>query len=584
VPSRLAVVRAVAAALGTARTEPEVAEAVLNAVAEHLGALTATIWLVQGGALVLVHSRNADPIVLERIPRVPLDDDAPGTEVIRTGDAHFFSSRAELDTRWPHLADLPSRSDAMVVLPLANTGAVTGVVSFGFGEAREFDDQDRVAFLAIADQCAIALDRARLYQAARGEADANELLARVSDTGGGADWQEIARHISAVCAETFVDSCGITIREGALVRRVAGASRSYPEVAGDVIDRFPTPVSGRMPSATAIRTGRPVHMPAPDASEHPDALPRAELWERVAHVRFGDSWVFPLFDGPDAFGAMGFASAVGEEMSPEDVALAERVAERASALIRSASEFARHRAALDALQHVLLPAEVPEIPGWEVGACYVPFLASPTVGGDWWDGLLLPDGRVALTVGDVAGHGVPAVAVMGQLRNAIRSRLVAGLGPADALAELSSLLDWTDPTAHATAVAVLAEPASGKLVWASAGHPPALVTAPGQEPRWLEAEPAAPLGALPRDRPHPYRDHHDRLAPGETLHLYSDGLVEGRRRDIDTGLRLFAEAASREGPGASVQARCEQLVAEMVEQVEDDVCLLVAHRVDPAQA
>jgi serine phosphatase RsbU (regulator of sigma subunit) len=364
---------------------------------------------------------------------------------------------------------------------------------------------------------------------------------------------------------------------------VAGASRSYPGLAGDVIDRFPTPVSGRMPAATAIRTGRPVHLPAPDASEHPDALPRAEFRERVAHVRFGDSWVFPLFDGPVAFGAMGFASAIGEEMSPEEVALAERVAERTSAVIRSASEFARHRAALDALQHVLLPAEVPEIPGWEVGACYVPFTASPTVGGDWWDGLLLPDGRVALTVGDVAGHGVPAVAVMGQLRNAIRSRLVAGLGPAEALAELSSLLDWTDPTAHATAVVVLAEPASGKLVWASAGHPPALVTAPGHEPRWLAAEAAAPLGALPRDRPHPYRDNRDRLAPGETLYLYSDGLVEGRRRDIDTGMRLFAEAASRDDSGTSVQARCEQLVAEMVEQVEDDVCLLVAHRVDPAR-
>ncbi|HEY7070091.1 MAG TPA: SpoIIE family protein phosphatase [Acidimicrobiales bacterium] len=583
-PSRLVVVREVAAALGTARTEPEVADAVLNAVAEHLGAVTASIWLVQGDALVLVHSRNADPIVYERIPRVALDDDAPGTDVIRTGEAHFFSSRAELDTRWPRLADIPSASNSLVVLPLSNTGAVTGVVSFGFDDAREFDDQDRVAFLAIADQCAIALDRAQLYEAARSEAAANELLARVSDTGGGGDWQEIADHISEVCADTFVDSCGITIREGSLVRRVAGASHSYPELTGEDIARFPTPISARTPAATAIRTGHPVHLPAPDASEHTDLIPKAEYRERVAHVRFGDSWVFPLFDGPDAFGAIGFASAVGEEMSPEHVALAERVAERASALIRSASEFARHRAAVDALQHVLLPAEVPAIPGWEVGACYVPFTASPTVGGDWWDGLLLPDGRVALTVGDVAGHGVPAVAVMGQLRNAIRSRLVAGLGPAEALAELSSLLDWTDPTAHATAVAVLAEPASGELVWASAGHPPALVTAPGREPRWLDAEAAAPLGALPRDRPHPYRDNHDRLAPGETLYLYSDGLVEGRRRDIDTGLRLFAEAASRDEPGASVQTRCEQLVAEMVEQVEDDVCLLVAHRVDPAGA
>jgi serine phosphatase RsbU (regulator of sigma subunit) len=265
-------------------------------------------------------------------------------------------------------------------------------------------------------------------------------------------------------------------------------------------------------------------------------------------------------------------------MSAEMVQLAERVAERASALIRSASEFARHRAAVDALQHVLLPAEVPAIPGWEVGACYVPFTASPTVGGDWWDGLVLPDGRVALTVGDVAGHGVPAVAVMGQLRNTMRSHLVAGLEPAETLAELSALLDWTDHTAHATAVAVVADPCTGELVWASAGHPPPLVTSPGRQPRWLDVPAAAPLGALPRNRPHPYRNHHDHVDPGETLHLYSDGLIEGRRRDIDTGLEQLATAASRDRPGTSVQARCEALVAELVREAEDDVCLVIAQR------
>jgi serine phosphatase RsbU (regulator of sigma subunit) len=262
------------------------------------------------------------------------------------------------------------------------------------------------------------------------------------------------------------------------------------------------------------------------------------------------------------------------------VDLAERVAERTSAVIRSASEFARHRAAVDALQHVLLPAEVPDVPGWEVGACYVPFTASPTVGGDWWDGLVLPDGRLALTVGDVAGHGVPAVAVMGQLRNTIRSRLVAGLGPAEALAELSSLLDWIDRTAHATAVAVVADPGTGELVWASAGHPPPLVMSPGGTPRWLDVPAAAPLGVPRRDRPHPYRNHHDHLAPGETLHLYSDGLVEGRRWDIDTGLERLATAASRDRPGSTVQARCEGLVADLVHEAEDDVCLLIAHRLD----
>lgn len=583
-PSRLAVVRAVAAALGTARTEHEVGAALLTAVAEQLGAVTASIWLVEGDDLVLVQSRNASPVTVAAFGRMHLADDLPGAWVVTTGEALFVSSRPELDARWPKLAGMPSASNAMVVLPLANTGAVIGVISFGFGAAREFDEQDRVAFLAIADQCAIALDRAQLYEAARADAAANELLALVSEAGGGSDWRHIARRISEVCTEQFVDSCSIYVGEGVLLRRVAASSRSYPELSANVVDRFPTPVSSPSPIATALRAGHAVRVPAPDGAAHVGALSTPELRDRVAQVRFGDSWLIPLFDGPDTFGVMGFATPVDEVMGPEMVVLAERVAERASALIRSASEFARHRAAVDALHHVLLPAEVPDVPGWEVAACYVPFTASPTVGGDWWDGLVLPDGRVALAVGDVAGHGVPAVAVMGQLRNTLRSHLVAGLDPAETLAELSSLLDWTDHDAHATAVAVVADPGTGELVWASAGHPPPLVTSPGGRPRWLDVPAAAPLGVIPRDRPRPYRSYHDHLAPGETLHLYSDGLVEGRRQDIDTGLELLAAAASRDQPGTAAQARCEGLVAELVHEVEDDVCLLVAHRLAEAQA
>jgi serine phosphatase RsbU (regulator of sigma subunit) len=578
VPTRLAVVRAVAAALGTAHTERDVGEALLTAVAGHLGAVAASIWLVEGDDLVVVQSRNASPETLAQFGRLSLAAELPGSWVVRTGEAVFVSNRLELDSRWPKLIGMPSPSIALVVLPLANAGGVTGVISFGFDEARQFDEQDRVAFLAIADQCAIALDRAQLYEAARAEAAANELLARVSEAGGGSDWRHIARCISEVCTERFVDSCSITVREGVLLRRVAASSRSYPELSADVVDRFPTPVSSPSPIATAIRTGRPIHVPSPDGPEQVGALSTAELRDRVAQVRLGDTWLIPLFDGPGAFGVIGFATAVGEAMSPEMVALAERVADRTSALIRSASEFARHRAAVDALHHVLLPADVPGVPGWEVAACYVPFTASPTVGGDWWDGLVLPDGRVALTVGDVAGHGVPAVAVMGQLRNTMRSHLVAGLDPAESLAELSALLDWTDPAAHATAVAVVADPATGELVWASAGHPPPLVTSPGCKPRWLDVPAVPPLGALARDRPHPYRNHHEHVAPGEALHLYSDGLVEGRRRDIDTGLELLAQAATRDQPGVAAQARCEGLVAELVHEVEDDVCLLVARR------
>src|SRR5262245_20133748 len=201
-----------------------------------------------------------------------LADDLPGPWVVTTGEPLFVTSRPELDTRWPKLAGMPSASNAMVVLPLANTGAVIGVISFGFDAAREFDEQDRVAFLAIADQCAIALDRAQLYEAARADAAANELLALVSEAGGGSDWRHIARRISEVCTEQFVDSCSINVREGVLLRRVAATSRSYPELSTGVVDRFPTPVSSPSPIATALRSGHPVRVPSPDGSKHVGAV------------------------------------------------------------------------------------------------------------------------------------------------------------------------------------------------------------------------------------------------------------------------------------------------------------------------
>src|SRR5262245_32726762 len=265
--TRLAVVRAVAEWLGTARTTDDVGEALLSAMAEHLGAVTASVWLVSGDDLVLVQARNGDPVTLARFARIPLSDPMPGPEVVHTGEPVFVSSRPQLDGRWPALTGMPSASNALAVLPLANTGSVTGVISFGFEAAREFDGQDRDAFLAIADQCAIALDRAQLYEAARADAAANELLALVSEAGGGSDWRQIARRVTEVCTEKFVDSCSIIVREGVLLRRVAASSRSYPELVRDVVDRFPIPISSPSAIATAVRTGRPVRVPAPARSE-----------------------------------------------------------------------------------------------------------------------------------------------------------------------------------------------------------------------------------------------------------------------------------------------------------------------------
>jgi serine phosphatase RsbU (regulator of sigma subunit) len=582
VTSRLAVVRAVASALGPARTETEVASAVLHGVSEHLGAITASLWLLtpDRSELVLAHERNADPAAVARFARMPMEADLPGPHVVSTGEPFFIGSRAERDERWPAVAGTPSPSQSLVVLPLTATGETLGVVAFGFPDERRFDDHDRMAMLAVADQCAAALDRARLYSAARADAEANDLLARVSAAAGGHRWAAIAEEVAAVCTDGFVDTCAVYLREGSVVRRIAGASRSYPEVMRTLVDRFPTPMSSSAANATAIRTGTPIHVGRIDHEVLAAASPSGEYRSRVREIRLGDLWMFPLGDGRRTFGSMLFGRREGEDLTPQELSLAGQVADRTAAMLRSAREFAEHRAAVDALHDVLLPPEVPTVPGFEVAACYVPVSHGPQVGGDWWDVLPLPDGCTAFAVGDVAGHGTAAVAVMGQLRNAMRARLVAGIGPAAVLTELSALLDWTSPDVHATAVVLIVDPATGAATWASAGHPPPLLVEPEGAPRYLDAPPRPPLGVSPQGAPRPYDDCALHLGPGAALYLYSDGLVEGRNRPIDVGMELLASGveAQARSPEPSLQVRCEELLASLVELPEDDVCVLAARR------
>jgi serine phosphatase RsbU (regulator of sigma subunit) len=581
VPSRLAVVRAVASALGPARTEDEVASAVLHGVGEHLGAVTASLWLLtpDRSELVLSYERNADPAAVARFARIPMGADLPGPRVVATGEPYFVRSRAERDELWPAVAGTPSPSEALVVLPLAATGESLGVVAFGFPEERHFDDHDRMALLAVADQCATALDRARLYSAARADAEANHLLARVSAAAGGHRWAEIAEEVAAVCTDGFVDTCAVYLREGSIVRRIAGVSRSFPQIMSELVDRFPTPSSSGSANATAIRTNTPIHVSAIDHAALGAASPAAEYESRARQVQLGDMWMFPLTDGRRTFGSMLMGRREAEAFSPSELRLAGQVADRTAAMLLSATEFAEQRAAVDALHDVLLPAEVPRVPGFDVAACYVPVSRSPHVGGDWWDALPLPDGRVALVVGDVAGHGTPAVAVMGQLRNAMRARLVAGVGPAAVLAELSALLDWTAPDVHATAVLLTVEPSSGAFSWASAGHPPPLLAEADGSVHYLDGPPGPPLGVWPRTSPPTYDERSDSLAPGTTVYLYSDGLIEGRQRPVDVGMAALAEAVGSSSSRAPLQVRCEELVASLAELPEDDICLLAACRV-----
>jgi serine phosphatase RsbU (regulator of sigma subunit) len=185
----------------------------------------------------------------------------------------------------------------------------------------------------------------------------------------------------------------------------------------------------------------------------------------------------------------------------------------------------------------------------------------------------LPSGKIALAVGDAAGHGLQAGALMGQLRNALRAYAVQQRGPGSTLKSLSDMIAALEPDAFATVFYAELDPVTGELTWASAGHPPPLLSVPGEEPRYIEGAPSAPLGVYSG----PEADGVLVLPPGGGIFMYTDGLVERRHADIDLGLEDLRTMLANErlGPG-SVDA----LVHGMRDEAgfTDDVCVLLAVR------
>jgi two-component system, chemotaxis family, sensor kinase Cph1 len=191
--------------------------------------------------------------------------------------------------------------------------------------------------------------------------------------------------------------------------------------------------------------------------------------------------------------------------------------------------------ATESLQRSLLPAILPQVPGWTIESRYES-AGDGLVGGDWYDALDLPSGRVALVVGDVTGHGLQAAATMGQLSTTLRAALVTTSCAAQAVTRLAEFARWTLPGEVATLAVAVVDPETGVVEHASLGHLPLLVVEPDGTTRWTEQASAPPLGLVETEPP----VHRLQVSPGGALVLYSDGLVERRGESIRDGLARLA--------------------------------------------
>ncbi|MEU2078061.1 SpoIIE family protein phosphatase [Streptomyces sp. NPDC013489] len=247
------------------------------------------------------------------------------------------------------------------------------------------------------------------------------------------------------------------------------------------------------------------------------------------------------------------------------------VTDHAEAAERLRASERRHRETAVTLQRSLLPQDLEQPDDLRIAATYQPGGTDAAVGGDWYDVITLGAGRTALVIGDVMGRGVRAAAVMGQLRTAVRAYARLDLPPHEVLQLLDGLAAEIDASQIATCVYAIHDPNEGKLVYASAGHLPILVRDEDGTVRRAEDPTGPPLGTggwL-------HTSGSIALPPGSTAVLYTDGLVERRREDIDEGVAALARALS--GASGTPQVVCDRLLRSLgvTAEHDDDVAVLV---------
>jgi serine phosphatase RsbU (regulator of sigma subunit) len=291
-----------------------------------------------------------------------------------------------------------------------------------------------------------------------------------------------------------------------------------------------------------------------------DGRPRIVRAEGVAGVPL-------VFDGA----VQGVLQVRGESFDHSDLRLLLPAAERAALAISRAQLLERERAIAETLQRALLPERLPSVPGLALAAHFEP--AAGAVGGDWYDAVELDSGDVALAIGDVAGKGIAAAALMGEVRGGARAGVLGGAAPDAVLRGLDRLADRAERMV--TALVVLLDPTTGTLRHASAGHPPPLLIEPDGTTRFLDAGTAPPLLAYDPAA----GTGETTLAPGARLLLYTDGIVERRGEPLDTSLsRLAAVAAAHRGPLTGLAGHLLTALPLAQGALRDDIALLAVER------
>jgi serine phosphatase RsbU (regulator of sigma subunit) len=278
----------------------------------------------------------------------------------------------------------------------------------------------------------------------------------------------------------------------------------------------------------------------------------------------------PMVAGGRVIGVLHVGSLTPRQFTSGDVQLLQLAADRAAAAVQSMNASAA-RAAVAALQRSLVPSALPDVAGTQMAARYVP--GSGAVGGDWYDVFTLPSGELCVTVGDVAGSGLPAAVIMGRMRSALRAYALETSDPAEVLGRLDRKVHHFEPDALATVLYAVIEPGLDRMHVALAGHFPPVVAYPGQPAELADIQSGVLIGLAPAvQRPVTTVP----IPPGALLCFFTDGLVERPGELIDEGLDRLCRAVTAQPPEAACAAVMGALVGN--KPARDDIALLMIRR------
>jgi PAS domain S-box-containing protein len=516
---------------------------------------------------------------IEGWQRFPLDADVPMSIAVRTGEPIWTESSSELSERYSGLSETTIHFASLAVIPLAIEGRPFGAIALSFSVPHQFDEEERTFLLTAAQHAAQTFDHARVYEDQRRATERLSFLAAASELlSGSLDPDTTMQNLANLAIQELGDWCAIDLADEQEGLRNVATAHVDPELvrlASEFRERYPVDPDAPTGAPNVIRTGKSELYPeVPDELLVEAAVDEKHL-KLMRKIGLVSGMVAPLAARGRVLGAITFVSSTpGRHFNEEDLELAEDLARRAGLAIDNAMLFRHEHDAAVTLQRSLLPESLPKLPGVQFAARYLPAAPGLEVGGDWYDVTVLGEGRAAMTIGDIAGRGVKAAAVMGHVSGVLRAFVLDGKAPDEAVQRANRVMRESAQPQMATAVHLELDLEAGHVDYVRAGHPPALLRLPDGTVQKLAGAGTQPLGVFDDLD---CRTHRVDFPPGSLLLLYTDGLIERSDGDFDEELQHLADAV---GQGPADAEACLRSLAERFspETIPDDVAMLAVSR------